>query len=106
MKIAKLIETQLSALASLEKRLAEKPSRQSAEKLGKEAVELRTRTIEGRIARLESQKAAALSRFDTALATEHAALAAACNQKAGPPTDEPVKRPRKTPVVKAKAAEA
>jgi hypothetical protein len=76
MKLAELIETQQKSLAALEKRMAARPTRELAEKLGEASIEAKTRRIKQRISRLESQREMAVARIDAALASELAALAA------------------------------
>ena len=119
MKFAELIDTRKKALAALEKRMAAKPSRELAEKLGQATMDAKVRGIEQRIVRLERQRKATLGRIDAALAEEQAALAAVRQLKVATPGDkpQPVKartaepksvkpKPTGTGSAKAKAAKA
>lgn len=76
MKLAELIDTQQKSLAALEKRMAARPSRELAEKLGEASLGAKAHYIKQRISRLERQREMAVARIDAALASEHAALAA------------------------------
>ena len=96
MSFADLIDTQRKALAALEKRLAAKPSRELAERLGQATIDAKSRRIEARIARLEGQREATVARIDAALASEKAALAAIRKLTPAAPAEPPAPQPGKT----------
>ncbi|MBA3339002.1 MAG: hypothetical protein H0T54_04520 [Geodermatophilaceae bacterium] len=91
MKFAELIAARMQAVDALEKRMMAKPTADLAEKLGKATLAAHAGRIEQRIARLDRQRATTLARIDTALETEHAALAVIRKMAEGMPAARPGK---------------
>lgn len=106
MKLEELVATRMKEVDALGKRMAAKPTAELAEKLGAETLAAHAGRIEQRIARLEGQRAASLARIDTALETEHAALAVVRKMAEGMPVARPGKEAQPAKAAPGPRAEA
>jgi hypothetical protein len=92
MSVSKLIQSQTEMLRNLEARLNEKVTPETLERWTAEIPAAQEDRVRKRIARLRAQKAAAIKRFDAAIAREEEALKLIAARMPKPGPDSPPER--------------